>query len=330
MLSSTVVEVAIGLVFCYASVALITSSIYESIASFLSLRSRSLLTGIRSLLNANNIAGEELLLRIYNHALVHPTGNGAATSLAELKSRPSYIDSKNFSIALIDAIQSAPDNFAKLGEDINAIKDEQIRKLLHGMYERSAGKLEKFQEELATWFDVGMDRVAGSFKRQSQAWCFGIAFVLAAMLNIDSMHLFSTLWKQPTLSARVTLTTSLPPSAPAAGDVAPAHGLEVTEYNNQVMADMLKQLEALPIGWQNQQFCKEVKSDDKVKPGEAGCTSLLQFHRYDFSSFLLVVFGWLITASAALFGAPFWFDLLQHLTRLRGTGPKPKSTTLQE
>lgn len=315
MLNSTVVEVVIGLVFCYASVALITSSIYESIASMLSLRSKSLLTGIKKLLNADSPIGEELLLKIYNHALVHPTGNGTATSIRNLKSRPSYIEAKNFASALINAIQSAPDNFVKLGEDINAIKDEQIRKLLHGMYERSAGKIEKFQEELAVWFDAAMDRVAGSFKRQTQVWCFGIAFVLAAMLNIDSIHLFSTLWKQPTLTARLTMTANLSPSVPVGENGIVAANSEVADDKNQVIIDSLKQLEELPIGWQNQKFCKM----------ELGCSSLVEIHRYDYTSFLLIIFGWLITASAALFGAPFWFDLLQHLTRLRGTGPKPKS-----
>ena len=33
--------------------------------------------------------------------------------------------------------------------------------------------------------------------------------------------------------------------------------------------------------------------------------------------------GWGLTASSVLFGAPFWFDLLQRFTQLRGTGPKP-------
>ena len=317
MLNSTVVEVAIGLVFCYASVALITSSIYESIASMLSLRSRSLLTGIKKLLNASSPIGEELILKIYNHALVHPTGTGSATSLSHLKGRPSYIEAKNFAFALIDAIQTAPDNFAKLGEDIKTIKDEQIRKLLYGMYERSAGKIEKFQEELAVWFDAAMDRVAGSFKRQSQIWCFGIAFVLAAMLNIDSIHLFSTLWKQPTLAAHLTMTANLPASVSVGENGIDTANSEVVDDKNQVIIDSLKQLEELPIGWQNQKFCKT----------ELGCSSLIEFHRYEYASFLLIIFGWLITASAALFGAPFWFDLLQHLTRLRGTGPKPKSTT---
>ena len=33
--------------------------------------------------------------------------------------------------------------------------------------------------------------------------------------------------------------------------------------------------------------------------------------------------GWLITAVAALFGAPFWFDALQSIVRLKGAGPSP-------
>ena len=42
-------------------------------------------------------------------------------------------------------------------------------------------------------------------------------------------------------------------------------------------------------------------------------------------SFLPALPGLLITAIASLFGAPFWFDLLQRLTQLRGTGAKPKT-----
>ena len=37
----------------------------------------------------------------------------------------------------------------------------------------------------------------------------------------------------------------------------------------------------------------------------------------------LMVLGWTITATSALFGAPFWFDWLQTLVQLRGTGAKP-------
>ena len=33
--------------------------------------------------------------------------------------------------------------------------------------------------------------------------------------------------------------------------------------------------------------------------------------------------GWLITAATAMFGAPFWFDLLQRTVQMRGTGATP-------
>ena len=44
--------------------------------------------------------------------------------------------------------------------------------------------------------------------------------------------------------------------------------------------------------------------------------------RFD-QHFLLQCAGWLITAATALFGAPFWFDLLQRTVQMRGTGATP-------
>jgi hypothetical protein len=38
---------------------------------------------------------------------------------------------------------------------------------------------------------------------------------------------------------------------------------------------------------------------------------------------LWVVFGWLLAALAASFGAPFWFDLLKRVANLRGSEPNP-------
>jgi len=66
----------------------------------------------------------------------------------------------------------------------------------------------------------------------------------------------------------------------------------------------LAQLEQLklPFGWSN---------------GALGnfCTGL---------NWAFVIPGWLISAIAALFGAPFWFDTLQKFVQLRGTGPDQK------
>ncbi|MGR8997926.1 MAG: hypothetical protein ACU88J_02610, partial [Gammaproteobacteria bacterium] len=171
MFNSTVLEVAIGLVFCYVSVALITSSIYEAIASWLNLRSKTLFEGIQSLLNEGEDCNKTLLLGIYNYALVSPLGSGSANKIEEIKTKSSYIESKNFA--------SASSDFVKLGQDINGIQNNQMKQLLRGMYDSSAGNIEKFQSDLAAWFDAGMDRLSGTYKRQSQLWCFVIALVIA-------------------------------------------------------------------------------------------------------------------------------------------------------
>ncbi|HWV14248.1 MAG TPA: hypothetical protein VN030_02370 [Cellvibrio sp.] len=275
MFNSTVLEVAIGLIFCYASIALITSSIYEAIASWLNLRAATLLCGIAALLNAKDEPGQALLLSIYNNALAHPTGTGSADSIKAVKNKPSYIPAKNFALALIDSIQSAPGKFSSLSDAINAVKDDQLRALLTRLHNRAADNLEGFQLELAKWFDEGMGRVSGAYKKQSQLWCFVIALVISLVLNIDSIHLFKTLWLHSSSVAQINIATASAPLATSA----------------------YEQLQALPIGWNNGFSLSAITAS--------------------------MAFGWLISASASLFGAPFWFDLLKTVVRLRGTGTKP-------
>jgi hypothetical protein len=277
MFNSTVLEVAIGLIFCYASVALIASSVYEALASWLNLRSKTLLRGLIELLNAKSGSGRELLLRIYNDALAHPAGDGTAKKVEDVKNKPAYIPPKSFALALIHAIQSGSDKVDDLARDINAVKDEQIRALLQKLHQKAMGDVDAFQHELAMWFDQAMGKVSGVYKKQSQIWCFIIAFALAVGFNIDSVHLFKTLWLHPASIAQLNFSSS-----------------------NQVLADNAYiQLQKLPIGWGD-----NFQLSMLFKPA--------------------VIMGWLVTASASLFGAPFWFDLLKMLVRLRGTGTKPE------
>ena len=277
MFNSTVLEVAIGLIFCYASVALIASSVYEAIASWLNLRAKTLLCGLQELLNSSSDRGSNILLNIYNDAVAHPAGDGAATTLKKVKNKPAYIPSKNFALAMINSIQRTPGNFENIGADISAVKDDQIRNLLSSLYRKSAGNIEHFQNEIAVWFDTGMGRLSGAYKKQSQFWCFIIALVLAVMFNIDSVHLFKTLWLHPASVAQLSIANANPILA------------------NEAVA----QLQLLPVGWNGQFSWAAV-----VKPS--------------------AILGWLVTASASLFGAPFWFDILKTLVRLRGTGTKPE------
>jgi hypothetical protein len=281
MFNSTVLEVAVGLVFCYCAVSLTVSSINEAIASALNLRASTLLDGIKALLNDPKFEG--IARDLYNHASVNPRDNGQAQSESDLSNKPSYIPSKHFALALIDILQKGPAAAAQLDQTIAAIQDPQIRQLLQGMYARAAGNMEKFQDEVAAWFDNGMERVSGQYKRRSQLMCLVIAFVIAGLFNIDSFHLFRSLWEHPGLAVAIAGPTSLDAN------------------------EAFKGLQLLPIGWQ-------------TFPPELGS-------RWEYFA---LFGGWLVTASTALFGAPFWFDLLQNITQLRGTGSKPRSMTAQK
>ena len=116
-----------------------------------------------------------------------------------------------------------------------------------------------------------MERVSGAYKRRSMMVSLLLSLLLAAIFNIDSIHLFQSLWQQPALASHIG-TASDPRT--------------------------LEALMRLPIGWQ-------------------------QFPPVLDLQFVVNVAGWMLTASTALFGAPFWFDLMKRTVSLRGTGAKP-------
>ena len=277
MFNSTVLEVVIGLVFCYASVSIVVSSINEAIASLFKLRARTLLDGIKALLNDQAFTG--LAKDLYNHALVNPRDSGDAQNEKDLVHKPSYIPARNFALAVIDILGKAPQAAAQLEQAIAVVKDPQLRKLFQGMSARAEGSIEKFRDEVAAWFDSGMERVAGGYKRRSQLVCFVIALVIACAFNIDTFHLFKMLWEHPALIA------------------------EISALQGDQLTAAVNGLKALPVGW-----------DSSSPP--------LELSR----EWFIRLVGWLLTATSALFGAPFWFDLLQKIVQLRGTGRKPAET----
>lgn len=281
MFSSPIIDVAIGLVFCYAALALTVSTITEAIASGRKWRSTALFGALKALLNDSGFNG--LALKVFNHALVSPLGTGNALPGGQPKKLPSYVPSIHFATALIDAIRSVPGDFEKLKDDFDKLADPQLRQVLQGIYAQASlqtkatERVEVLQKGIAALFDNAMDRLSGDYKRQTQAWTFGIALVAAAVLNIDSLYLLRTLWNHPSLTATLTAPGGTP-------DV----------------PTLLTQLSTLPVGWEGRRYTGA----------------------FDIAAGAI---GILISGVTAVFGAPFWFDALQKLTRLRGTGPKAQS-----
>jgi hypothetical protein len=294
MFNSTVLDVAIGLIFTFFAISLTVSAIVEAIASIIKWRSRTLLQGIKDLLNDENLSA--LGLNIYNHALVNPRDRGNATNEEQLKNLPAYINPNQFADALIDIMglaKAAPGQMKALID--GKISDPQLRTLLYGMVDRSTGEIDKIRDQIASWFDNSMDRISGIYKRKTQACSFAIALLLSAGLNVSAINIGIALWQQPLL----------------ARTIAPKPGSKPL--------DALKDIDALgvPVGWSNLTPMNNSGATPRTGPGgQDGNIGLLVGFNY--------IFGWIITAIATLFGAPFWFDTLQQIVRLKGAGPSPE------
>jgi hypothetical protein len=316
MFGSSILEVAIGLVLVYLLLSLICSAIQESLEGWSKIRASHLEKGLRELLQDRD--GTQLLRHLYDHPLIYGLFRGEYDP-ARVRSRmttnlPTYIPPANFAIALIDTLVRGPVSDPEKkgpppsGElsidtlraaiDNNSSLNAPVRRLLLLSLDSAQGDLARAQANIEAWFNSGMERVSGWYKRRMQAILLGLGLAVAVLLNVDSMKLATELYHNDVLRAAVVAQAGAV-SKNEATLSADAASIETS----------LKSLN-LPIGWKegDEPWYEELKN---AAP----------------ASFV----GWLLTAIAISFGAPFWFDLLNKLIVLRSTmkpqdkGPKDGS-----
>ncbi len=283
MFGSTILDVVVGVVALFLAVSLATSAVTEAIASALGWRAKTLLAGVEQLLNDPGLEG--LALGLYNHALVNPLSPGTAPAGTPPGMLPSYIDARHFAIALIDTVQKGGAAAASLGEAIETIPDAQIRATLATLYRDADNQLDRFRDAVANWFDRAMDRLSGVYKRKIRWITLAVALAVAAALNADPVHVAEVLWQRPVIAEQLD---HIAPVATSPGQLATQARAVIGQFDT---AGPL-------IGW----------TGFATDPRATGLGAAL------------MILGWLIAAGAALFGAPFWFDILQRVVSLRGTG----------
>jgi hypothetical protein len=103
MLGSSVLEVAIGIVFIYLLLSLICTALNEGISSVVNKRGKNLFDGIKNMLNDPEFTG--LAQQVYHHGLVDGISQNASNPDKATR-LPSYLHSNNFSLALLDILGS--------------------------------------------------------------------------------------------------------------------------------------------------------------------------------------------------------------------------------
>ena len=181
MFGSSILEVAIGVVFVFILVSIICSAIREGIEAWLKTRAAYLEYGIRELLHDRS--GNGLANAFYNHPLIYSLFSGeyrpreysdSPSILAGGQNLPSYIPAGNFATALMDIAARGPKTDLQTGdpnpgpitlnsirENILNIDNQAVRRALLTALDNADGDLTKARANLEAWFNSGMDRVSG-------------------------------------------------------------------------------------------------------------------------------------------------------------------------
>ena len=322
MLNSATLDVVVGLALVFLTVSVIVSAINETLSTILALRAKGLQEALDSLL------GPALAEAVVNHPSIPATGSNG-TKL------PSYIEPAYFAVALLDevankaqppptvvvspeipptpatattpAIPGTPaktelapaiDHFRAALNDpaLAAVASTSVRQALAAFEKHSGGDYATLQAQVAGWFDAYMDRFAGVYKRRSHVFAIIIAVFVVGILNVDTIKVYKQLSSQPAYAAALAAKADavVKKAQTDFGHVNTGGALDqqVSQINAEIAAI------PVPLGWH---------SDDLTDPWSK-------------------IVGLLLTAIAASLGAPFWFDALNKLANMRGSGTKPDPT----
>lgn len=285
-LGSSTLEIAVGLAFIFFLLSTVVSAVTEGLAWLTRQRAKQLEEGIKGLLGDNEIARE-----ILGHSLFQSDVRVRARRRRSGRKKPSYVSARNFSLALIDTLAkrgaTGQDPLEEVERGASGLGDEALEEQLAALLgDPAVTDLSQFRRSVEEWFDDAMDRVSGWYKRWAQKIACLTALVVTIVLNVNAIKVAETLANEETVRSAVAAKAE----APGGGD-ATASG-ENAEYAVKTLESL-----KLPVLW-----------NDATDDVDAS-----------------VIAGWLITAIAISLGAPFWFDALGKLARLRTTGKKPEA-----
>ncbi|MFL5741609.1 MAG: hypothetical protein ACJ75B_15395 [Flavisolibacter sp.] len=313
MFGSKILEVAIGLIFIFILISIICSAIRESLEAWFKTRAAYLEYGIRELLNDRN--SQKLAQSLYQHPVIYslywgdykPSKNTKSLSLlASGCNLPSYIPSKNFAVALMDIVVRGPDTDAVSSDPASPIvslqslrlhvlniQNEKVQRALLTAIDTAQGDLNTVQSNIEAWYDSAMDRVSGWYKRATQWILFWIGIVVAVALNVNVITIGDFLYRND--AVRTALVSRAQEAAKDSNFI--------SEGYDKAKADL--DAISLPIGWTDGWGAPRRESEQS----SGGAWNRI------FGPLL----GWLLTALAAMMGAPFWFDVLNKVTVIRST-----------
>lgn len=186
--------------------------------------------------------------------------------------------------------------------------------------QQAGAELQQFQLELETWFNQGMERATGVYRRNVKGVGLMIGFVIAFAVNADTLYMFQHLSSDSAIRSSLLQAAEQWQLETARGpeDLPFAPSLEdiPSDLANTLSADLRSVGSALEDALQDYPL-----PIGRSEPVLAAQRQAQESWPFPYIPRRLV--GWSITALALSMGASFWFDLLRRVTSVRATGDRP-------
>jgi hypothetical protein len=283
---------------------------------------------------ANQLANYKVSSVFYKHPLIKFLSNSNV-----LVTKPSYISRDTFSKVMIDLLRgkNAQPGSSHRTEIENSLKenaalpwDNQVsfnsetREYLNTLWVDAQGDVERFKEHIERWFDEMMDRSSGWYRKYTKIIALGLGLVIAGLFNVDTLAIIKKLHRDPKLREQLVMQADAYTKAhPNLVKDLEATRVEIERLNTKTNnPDTAKKKEAL-IQTQSQYAEAKKMADSLYKQA----TDMMDKEIKSVNDLLGLggmpkmanIPGLILTAFAISFGAPFWFDLLNKLIKLRSS-----------
>lgn len=327
MSALVILDVLAGLVFIYLLYSLLATTIVEFIAGVFGLRARNLEWTIARMLSDQVFHETPLVNKILlffngvGRLFYRKRKNllGVFFDLPEIKyssegglfNQPSYLSNETFSRSLTEALKKYGqegdsvlfNDQEKIEAGLMKMKDEAGDSYRHLtiLWQEASKDTTKFRSLIEAWFEQMNDRATGWYKRKVQLLLLFIGLFIAYWSNLDTIAMANRLaTDNDARNQLVALALERAAQSEDSSDIQKA--LKVAEDSlTSAINDADK---ILGSGWSE---------------GKTYAQKWCHIRNQNLGT------GYLITALAISMGAPFWFDLLGKLVRLRSSLPQPTS-----
>ncbi|MBX2921740.1 MAG: hypothetical protein KF746_06090 [Chitinophagaceae bacterium] len=279
----------------------------------------------------------------------HPLYKRSAENSVFYK-KPAYLSADVFSDMLIDVLgkkASAPVLLKDIKNNLDDLDERgmnpELKNILTIYINQANGDMVRFKGLIEDWYNQQMDRVKGWYKRQTSRILLVIGFALAIAFNVNTIQIAGKLAEndkaRDKLAQQATEWVKANPSIPASANLIDStlsdSAFKVAKQNFlKASAAYQKEIDSatnlLGMGWGSGVLDREISYRqlcwieypvklvfDFIIPDAA-----LSVY-YEITRNPAILIGFLITAFAVSFGAPFWFDLLNKVVNIRSAGKNP-------